>query len=292
MKNWTGCEFNGYQTSQEIAEMLYIEIKNLKEIEENKFLLSKCKGFSILDLYDYIEKTDTIIDLSNLSNFLQKFNYCYDLKLLSKAITRISRSKTNSISYFQFADYFLCNQAYFLLGDSYPSPESSPLELNYHIIKNYTKRIGERSEIFYRTYEKYTKTKEDKKHFIKLQKNSAEIEALKRILALKSEFNLKELYKFFAGNHKKISQKNFAKALEKINILKNNEEILEFYANFCRNEQKLSFQSFFRIFASESEEFKDLLFNHTKVQSQLSFEALKIVSKLLNLLIPDFEIKN
>ena len=280
------CEFNGNSTSNELTEMLFLELQHLQALEENKYRLSRFKHFKILDFYDFFEKTQELIEINSIKIFLQEFDFEYDIKLISKVFRRITKGYNETISYFEFADFFLYNKAYFILGSCYPNREVSPLELNYSINKNHYINTGEKSEIFSRTCKKI-KEFEDMKH---IEKQSIEvyneIELIRRVLATKKDFNIRKIFKIFTGKSRIITFKKFMDAIKFLGLEKNKDQALIFFMKYDKDKDgSLNIEDFSTIFRPENEEYRLLLQQHTKFRHKLSSETLKILSNMLNILI-------
>jgi Ca2+-binding EF-hand superfamily protein len=288
---WSNCQVNGSQSSHELAEMLYNELKYLKDQEETKYRLNVYKGFNILDAFESIEKPDQFITIQSLSDFLNAFGYSYSQDLLKKLMIRITKSYSNIISYFDFADYFLCNQGYFSLGSVYPNPITNPLEMKYSIHKNYIFNTGERSEIFSREYEKFVETQEEALNIAKNQEILANIENLRRTLALRKDFNIKNIFEFFAVASDSIDIKSFEEKITKLGLNKTHEDILFFFFAYDEDyDGLLNYDDFFSIFAANHKVFKMLLNNHSKFETVLKPDTIVIISNLLNILVSDISV--
>lgn len=134
--NWIEIEDLETISNQTIAEMLYTEIKFLKDCEERKYKVNMLEGFKILETFEMFTKNGLNITAADIIELICDSIEKDDLAYVFKGIRRVTKGINDYISYFEFADFFLYNRAYFFLNSCYPDGESNPLSMNYAVLKN------------------------------------------------------------------------------------------------------------------------------------------------------------
>ena len=127
---WAGGKVSDEVSTNELTQMLFLEIKLHQDLENDKYRLSTFSSITILDLFLQLESKSQSITLECLQNFMKSENYPITTSQGLMLIKRIVKKQANEITYFEFADFFLYNKSFFFLSESFPDPELSPLSLN------------------------------------------------------------------------------------------------------------------------------------------------------------------
>jgi Ca2+-binding EF-hand superfamily protein len=277
--NWAGGEESDEFSTNELSQMLTLEIKTLQDLENEKFRLNHNEDFNILDLFLGIENKSKSIPCNSLKTFARSQGLSLSDHQTLSIIKRISKSTTNEISYFEFADFFLCNKSYFALAEGFPDPELSPLSMSYSVQKSLID--NEKSEFFSLTPIKPGK---------KLEKdcnNGQELEKLRVFLALKKDFTVKALFKWFAGKKKTINRIRFEKGCKKLGA---DGKALLFMLLDKDLDGEVAEDDFWDVFAPRSEGYRLLLANRARQNVDVGLETLGIVKRVLGMMITESEV--
>ena len=270
--NWADVKEYSEVSTNDLGQMLYSEIKGLQELEAEKFKLNQIEGFNTLDLFTSIEAKNSSISSQNFQTYIKE-NTNNKLTYFNKIFKRICKSDALEIHYFEFTDFLLYNKAYFFLCDNYPDLTLNPLSLNYSVYKSIIERTPERSEIFSISPQKPSTSSYS---ITDLENQNQKIEKLKVTLALKKDFTIKGLFKYFAGKKKTVNEFRLQKGLQKLGI--ENGEVF-YYLNTNFNNE-LNEENFFDAFAPSSEGYKLLLRNRAKQSVEIGKETMNLIGEL------------
>lgn len=268
--NWADCTKPHQTSTIELTQMLCSEIKALHEIEAEKFRLNQLDGFNTLDLFISIEPKQSYISIEKLKTFLEE-NSNSQMKFLSKALRRICKSHSTQINYFEFTDFLLYNKAYFCLCGCFPDQTISPLSLNYSVCKSIIENSPERSGIF-----SVSRLSPNKSQASIKEDPTEKLNELKVSLALRKDFTVKGLFKFFAGKKKTVNKIRFQQGLHQLGL--NQSDLFDQFSTNADN--KLDEEHFFEYFAPRSEGYKLLLRNRAKQSVEIGSETMSLISEI------------
>ena len=271
---WAGGKVSDEVSTNELTQMLFLEIKLHQDLENDKYRLSTFSSITILDLFLQLESKSQSITLECLQNFMKSENYPITTSQGLMLIKRIVKKQANEITYFEFADFFLYNKSFFFLSESFPDPELSPLSLNYSVHKSIIDNNSEKFE-----FSQFNSAKKDEG-----QKNEDILddskERLKIKLSLKKDFTVKALFKWFAGKKRVVNRSRFEKGCRELGLEWNGKLFQQFDKEM---DGEVNEDDFFEFFAPKSEGYRLLLMNRAKQSIDIGQETFNIIIEILKI---------
>jgi Ca2+-binding EF-hand superfamily protein len=226
--NWCKIEMMDEESNSFLTEMIVLSITALREIELIKFQLNSVKEISVIDLFESLVSEENYISAMDLCKLCWGYNIQITEELAGNICRKINKTSEEAVFFFDFAEFCLFNKGYHLAGSG-PDPEITPLSMKYSIYKDISADLSERSEIFSRTLERSIFHSVAESTNVNNHITENDLEALRRRLALSSDFTMPEIFRWFADKKGKISRSVFVEKLRKIGVQKEIKMILELY---------------------------------------------------------------